>query len=329
MVEARITPRALSSRSFLVGTAAVAILLGIRVSGVGDHPSAQSFTLVFTAIVVEALPFVLLGALVAAALTVYVPDRLFERIGRLPVPLQLPAAGLGGFAFPVCECGSVPVARRLIARGVHPSAGVAFMLSAPVFNPVVLGATWVAYEARGLGPEMVAGRAALGLVVAMIIGWAIGTEHAEGLLRERPCEDDSCCSHGHDRGSFAMHLTDELFHIGRFLVLGAALAAAMQTLLPSGSIAGAASSPLFASVVLMGLAFVSSLCSEADAFVAVSFAPLPIGSQLAFLTFGPILDLKLFFMYGASFSKRMLLSLAAMAVPLTIAGSLWFELVVG
>lgn len=157
--------------------AAAAFVLAITVSlvgvGVDETQGAQTFALVFTAIVAEALPFVLLGALAAALLEVYVPDRVFARIAHLPLALQLPAAVAGGFAFPVCECGSVPVARRLIAKGMHPSAGLAFMIASPIFNPIVLGSTWVAYEARGLGLEMVLGRAGLGLVLAIVAGWAI------------------------------------------------------------------------------------------------------------------------------------------------------------
>lgn len=328
-----IRARAFPLRWGLLGAAAILAIIAFRSSGAAGNAKAESFALVFTAIVTEALPFVLLGASVSAAIAVYAPDRLFEKIGKLPSSVQLPIAALGGFAFPVCECGSVPVARRLMERGVHPSAGVAFMVAAPVFNPVVLGATWVAYRSRGLGMEMMAGRAMLGLILAMTIGWAVGREGAS-LLRNRShgCADDSCCTvpgrEGHT-ASFTTHLTDDLFHIGRFLVLGAALAAAVQTFLPSGLLASTASSPLVASLILMGLAFVSSLCSEADAFVAVSFMPLPIGSQLAFLTFGPVLDLKLLFMYGASFDRRLVASLAAIAAPVTIAGSLWFQVVAG
>lgn len=305
---------------------AIAVAL-VGIFGVDESQGAQTFALVFTAIVAEALPFVLLGALAAAVLEVYVPDRVFDRIAHLPVALQLPAAAAGGFAFPVCECGSVPVARRLIAKGMHPSAGLAFMIASPIFNPIVLGSTWVAYEARGLGLEMVLGRAGLGLILAIVAGWAIGTEGTRDLLRPPPdCDHDhdaSCCSSKQE--SFVSHLIDDFFYMGKFLILGAALAATMQAVIPQSLIGGAASSPVIASLALMGVAFVLSLCSEADAFVAISFTPFPIGSQLAFLVFGPILDFKLFFLYGATFKGRLVGSLAVVAIPVTFAGALWFE----
>jgi uncharacterized protein len=315
----------------LVGS--TALLLAVRIFGFGNHWSAQSFTIVFAAIVIEALPFVLLGAFVSALLEVYVPDRAFARLGRLPVGLQLPAAAVGGLALPVCECGSVPVARRLIAKGLHPSAGVAFMIAAPILNPVVLGSTWVAYEARGLGMEMLLGRATVGLLVALAAGWVIGADKARQLLKPYSASVD-LDQHGSASRSqttsnmqlLAEHLTNDFFYMGRFLILGAALAAAIQVLVPQNFLAEAALSPLLASLALMAVAFISSLCSEADAFVAVSFTPFPLGSQLAFLVFGPILDLKLFFLYGAVFRKGMIASLAAVAIPMTLAGALWFEL---
>lgn len=302
----------------------------VGILGVGESQSAQAFALVFTAIVAEALPFVLLGALAAALLEVYVPDRVFDRIAHLPVALQLPAAAVGGFAFPVCECGSVPVARRLIAKGIHPSAGLAFMFASPIFNPIVLGSTWIAYEARGLGLEMVLGRTGLGLILAIVAGWAIGTEGTRDLLRPPPDHrghdhDASCRSSKQE--SFVSHFIDDFFYMGKFLILGAALAATMQAVIPQSLISGAASSPVIAVLALMGVAFISSLCSEADAFVAVSFTPFPIGSQLAFLVFGPILDFKLFFLYGATFRRRLVGSLAVVAIPVTFAGALWFEVV--
>ena len=132
-------------------------------AGLQDVDGVQTFLVIGTSIAVEALPFVLLGALVSAAIEVFVPERWFERIARLPLPLQIPGVALAGMAMPVCECGSVPVARRLIVRGVHPAAGIAFMLAAPIINPIVLLSTAVAYQGRG-ALEMVIGRAALGLL---------------------------------------------------------------------------------------------------------------------------------------------------------------------
>lgn len=323
-VEASALERHVSTRAFAVALGAVAALVVVgRAAGIAQQSSVETFVLIFTSIVVEALPFVLVGALVSALIQVHVSDRTFEAVARLPLPFQLPGAALGGLFFPVCECGSVPVARRLIARGMHPAASLAFMLAAPILNPIVLISTWVAYGARGLGLEMVAARAGLGLILAVVAGWAIGGEGADELLRARP--DDA--PHGDEPRAAALvqHLSADFFFMGRFVVVGGALAAMMQTVIPQSLVAGVARTPIVGSLALMGIAYVLSLCSEADAFVAVSFTPFPLGSQLAFLVFGPVVDVKLSFLYGATFRRRFVARLAVVTVPVVLAGSLWFE----
>lgn len=310
----------------------VIILLVGRLSGLTDVAPAQTFAIIFTAIVVEALPFVLLGAFASALIEVYVSDDVLGRITKLPAALQLPAAAIGGLAFPVCECGSVPVARRLIGRGMHPGAGVAFMLSSPVLNPIVLLSTWVAYSPRGLGTQMVVARATLGLITALVAGWALGSEGARELLRARGQEVSSLRDHDHGqairkRRTFVEHLTGDFFFMGKFLMVGAAFSAGFQTLLPQSLVSGVARTAVIGTLALMAIAFLSSLCSEADAFVAVSFTQFPLGSQLAFLVFGPVLDFKLMFLYGATFRKRFVLSLAAVVAPTVLAGALLAEVI--
>ena len=308
----------------------VAVSIAVaRVAGLGRLALAETFVLIFTSIVVEALPFVLLGAAVSALIEVFVPDKAFERLARLPLPLQVPGAAFGGLAFPVCECGSVPVARRLIARGMHPAAALAFMLASPIMNPIVLASTWIAYQGRDIALAMVLGRAGLGLVLAMVAEWALGGDGARDILRTRPDEESpphapSIAPSDRIR-LFTDHLAADFFFMGKFVVIGSALAAALQTVVPQSLVSGVARTPILGALALMVLAFLLSLCSEADAFVAVSFVQFPVGSQLAFLVFGPVVDAKLAFLYGATFRRRFILRLAAVAVPLVLAGSLWFE----
>ena len=315
------------------GSLVAAAVVAVRLAGMGGHPVVQSFVVVFTSIVVEALPFILLGALVAAGIEVFVPQDAFDRVARFPLGLQLPAAALGGFAFPVCECGSVPVARRLIARGMHPASGLAFMLAAPILNPIVLASTVIAYRGLGLSFQMAAGRVLLGLALAVVAGWALGGDSAAELLKERPGEPPPAPYRSAMRAparsaAFADHLAADFFFMGSFVVAGAALAAALQTVIPQSLVAGLARTPVVGSLALMGIAFVLSLCSEADAFVAVSLTQFPIGAQLAFLVFGPAVDAKLALLYSASFRRRFVGRLLIVTVPVVLAGSLWFEALV-
>ena len=315
----------------------VLAVAGARAAGVANNAALGTFGVIFTSIVVEALPFILLGAIASALIAVYVPARAFTRIGRLPRWLQVPAAAAAGFAMPVCECGSVPVARRLITRGLAADAGIAFMLAAPILNPIVLASTWVAYGAAGKAFEMTAARAGLGLVVAVAAGALIGRRGGDSLLRERPRLQHDHHDHGaehdhHHDGSrasgFVEHVASDFLFMGRFLVLGAAVAALLQTAFPQSLLSSVAGAPLVGALALMAMAVVLSLCSEADAFVAVSFTAFPLGSQLAFLVLGPVVDAKLAALYGATFRRRFVLRLLAVAVPVALVGALLFDAVV-
>jgi uncharacterized protein len=303
---------------------AVAVVMAARTAGVAQSETLATFGVIFTSIVVEALPFILLGAAASAAIAVWVPARAFARVARLPGPLQVPAAAAAGFAMPVCECGSVPVARRLILRGLSPSAGIAFMLAAPILNPIVLASTWVAYGAAGKAVEMTAARAGLGLLVAVLAGTIIG-RGGGGVVRDR---EERVEQHEH-AGGFALHLADDFVFMGRFVVLGAAVAALLQTVVPQDALSAVADRPLLGALALMALAVALSLCSEADAFVAVSFTTFPLGSQLGFLVLGPVVDAKLAVLYGATFRRRFVLEVLAVAVPVALAGALLFDEVFG
>jgi len=162
--------------------------LVLRVLDPGRVDWVRTFFVIFGSLLIQALPFVMLGALAAALVEVFVPIGTLEKLGRLPRPLQLPAAALAGLAFPICECGSVPVARRLMQRGLLPSAAVTFMLAAPVINPVVIASTFVAFRGRTSMWTVVGGRFVLGMLVAIAVGWVLGTRTTEELLKQNPEE---------------------------------------------------------------------------------------------------------------------------------------------
>jgi uncharacterized protein len=306
---------------------AFGVLVGALVVGralrLENVPALETFILVLVSIVVEALPFILVGALVSAFLAAYVSERLFARAARLPLAVQLPCAALGAFAFPVCDCGTVPVARRLLSRGLHPAASLTFMFAAPIVNPLVLGSTWLAYGGARRGVEVAASRTAIALVVAVVAGLVLARTT---VLRAEPAHEHAHVSRSE---TFTSHLTQDFLGMGRFLVLGAALAALLQSVVPQSLVAGVAGTPVLAELALMAIAFALSLCSEADAFVAASLGGFGLAPQLAFLVFGPIADAKLTILYGATFRRGFPLRLALVAVPLVLAGSLLAGQMVG
>lgn len=307
----------------------VALGVGLNLIEPSRFAALQNFLLVFSSLLIEAMPFILLGALVSAVIEVFVPGSVFDRLSLLRPSLQLPAAGLAGFAFPVCECGSVPVARRLARKGLSMGAAVTFMLAAPILNPVVLVSTVVAYRGRDILLPMVLGRAGLGLLAALAVGWVMSTRTTEELM-----PDPAQGQHDHEpqsskTGEFFSHLTGDFVFMGRYLVIGAAVAATMQTFVPQSFIAGVAETPILSLLAMMGLAFVLSLCSESDAFVAASFVQFGVGAQLAFLVFGPLVDVKLAFLYSGTFSPRFLRTVVLVVGAVTLAGTLWIEVFLG
>jgi hypothetical protein len=315
-----------------VGATLVVAAVGLRLLDGAGVAALRNFLIVFASLLIEALPFIVLGAAVSALIEVFVPASVFARLARLPRGLQQPVAGLGGFAFPVCECGSVPVARRLVAKGMSAPAAITFMLAAPILNPVVLVATAVAYRGRDILWPMVLGRAGLGLLVAVVAGWVVGSGRGRDLLRpgSRPGEL-------HDHGDvpearwteYFGHLATDFTMLARYLVIGAAIAAALQTFVPQQVLGGLAETPVLNVAALMILASLLSLCSESDAFVAASFVQFGMSAQLAFLVAGPMIDAKLVVLYGGTFRRGFVLTITAVVFAMTLAGALWFQVVFG
>ena len=309
------------------------MLLGVGVAARVLHPMQipwlRNMLIVFGSLLIEAMPFVALGALVSAAIEVFVPASSFAKIARLPRAVQLPAAAFAGMAFPVCECGSVPVARRLARKGLSPAAAVTFMLAAPIVNPVVIASTYVAYRGRDSQALMVIGRFTLGLIVAMCVGWVIGALRPDGLLRADATIDDPDDVDEPRARRFFTHLSGDLIFMARFLIFGALIAATIQTFVPASIGNRVATLPVLSLLAMMFLAFILSLCSESDAFVAASFTSFAPSAQLAFLVFGPMVDLKLGALYVGTYSKGFFRTVLIVVTAVTLVATLWVEVIWG
>lgn len=286
-----------------------------------------TFASIVASIVMEAAPFLLLGSLLSSILAVFVGDGALERLGQRPVPVQIALGCLAGIILPTCECGVVPVVRRLLKKGVPAGAAIPFMLAAPVVNPVSVASTVVAFQG---GWMMAALRVGLVLVPAAAMGWVLASTKGTDLLRptlDMAHGDDhgpACgCGgeHGHAPGAslpakiidVLRHTAHEFLDMGRYLILGACAAALFKTLLPQGLLAMVAGSLVPAIGAMMLLAVLLSVCSEADAFVAASLSMFPPAALLAFLTLGPMLDLKLIPAFLSVFKRRV--ALAVICVP--------------
>ncbi|WP_034609478.1 permease [Desulfovibrio aminophilus] len=287
-----------------------------------DFSGLQAFAAVVTAIVLEAAPFLLLGSLAAGAVEAWMPEGALDRLLPKHRAGRVLAGLLAGFLLPACECGIVPLARRLLRKGVPVAAALPYMLAAPVVNPISMLATWVAFRGDW---GMVLGRVALVAVPAAALGLALGDRKARDILapgldmaHDAGC---SCRAHGGAHGgskllSALRHAAEEFLDMSRFLVLGAVASAIFKVFLPQGVLEAVAGSPLGAVAALMLLAVLLSICSQADAFVAASLTMFPRGAQLAFLALGPMLDLKLIPAYLAVFRRPVFRSLVVVPTVL-------------
>ncbi|MCG5219711.1 permease [Streptosporangium sp. KLBMP 9127] len=269
-------------------------------------PALQTWATIFVAICVQALPFLVFGVALSAAIAAFVPASFWTRaLPRRPA-VAVPVAGLAGAVLPGCECASVPVASGLMSRGVAPAAALAFLLASPAINPIVLVATAVAFPGQ---PLMVVARFAASLLVAILVGWLwLRFGRADWLrIPARGRDGDSKV------GVFVAAMRHDLLHAGGFLVVGALAAATLNVVVPREWMVSVAGIPVISILALALLAVLLSICSEADAFVAASLTAFSPTAKLAFLVVGPMVDLKLIALQAGTFGR----SFAMRFVPLT------------
>ena len=317
------------------------LLLVAIVARFADDSAWSTFVTRFMGLFVEAAPFLLLGALVSGVIGAFVLPSDIARVSPKNPLAGAFAGSMLGFVFPVCECGVVPVVRRLFAKGLPLSTGVAFLLGAPVINVIVLLSTSTAF---GWGTVLIA-RFVLTAVVATIVGLLFAMPGARARsLREGPIGAPSGAQEAGAQEavtptrmrfwpgmqkSFSI-ATGDIYSMGRLLVLGAMVAAAMQTLADREALIALGSGPVTSVWVMQALAFLLSVCSTVDAFLALALAgTFTTGSIIAFLTFGPMVDIKSVAMFLAVFKARAVAYMVLIPLLLTMLFSVWFNLNVG
>jgi hypothetical protein len=349
----------------------------------------SAFTL-FLSLLVEAVPFLLLGVLFSGLLLFFIDERkLVSWMPKNPF-LGALAGSCVGFLFPVCECGNVPVARRLLMQGAPSPVAIGFLLAAPTINPIVFWATWTAFRDQ---PEIVFMRVGFSLAIATIIGWVFSAqadlrpllqpavaraipgkkvkreERGEGEGRRgvrwkeqaststspllqpgtyflgqsaQPLRIDTAELQARMLGAntadkplshklllLLENTVQELRELGGVLVLGSAIAAIVQVFVPRDVILSLGQSPVTSILAMMLLAAVVSICSTVDSFFALSFAStFTSGSLLAFLVFGPMIDLKGIGLMLSIFKARAVFYLFALAALLTFLFTLLVNLYV-
>jgi uncharacterized membrane protein YraQ (UPF0718 family) len=286
---------------------------------------------IFLSIVLEALPFILLGVFISSLIQVYVKDDMIQRFIPKNAYMALVPATLLGAIFPVCECAIIPVVRRLIKKGMPLHIGVVFLVTAPILNPVVAISTYFAFRNN---LAVLYSRMGIAFLLAIVIGAIMyrlfknsnQLKNSDEESLQHSCNDETCDHHDHHHhkrdhhhehgdqskrtslGNLKLtlyHATDEFFDMGKYLIGGAFIAALFQTFLDRQFLLSIGSNEYSSTLVMMGFAYIISLCSEADAFVAASFGgTFTVGSIIAFLVYGPMLDLKNTILYFAFFKAK-------------------------
>ncbi len=306
----------------------------------------QDFAYAFLSILFEGAPFILLGTIISGFIDIYLPAGTMDRFLPKNRNLAVLAAGLMGAVFPVCECAVVPVIRRLVSKGLPVSYAITYMLAAPIVNPITALSTWKAFQ--GQAPWMMTGgRILLGYLVAVGVGLVIARFSLRSILRKSLVEKiekeaatpkaeescSNCCGHHHEHDHAHSHAEHEHAHehpkpdnrliaamrsaqkdfvdVGVYFTIGVAITALFNTGIAPGAVwlDSLAGNTFVAPAALMALAFILSLCSTSDAFIAATLAKFTWGAKLAFLTFGPMFDVKLLFLYQSVLRKKFILYL--------------------
>nr|WP_240546169.1 permease [Paenibacillus artemisiicola] len=301
--------------------------------------NVRDFQHIFISIIIEAFPFILLGVLASAVLQVFVSDRLIARLTpRNPVAGVLFGCLLG-LLLPLCECGMIPIVRRLIRKGMPPYIGMVFIFAGPVLNPIVFASTLGAFAAE---PAIAYARMGLAFFVCLLLGFALYAFMKRNPLKlglhsfvspgRRP-DGDYQYNHGRANGGVAervqatfTHASEEFFDIGKYLIIGAFVAALAQSYADPDLLTAVAGSPALASPFMMAAGFALSLCSTSDAFVASSFhGVFGPGALLAFLVFGPMVDVKNVLLLFSAFRSRTIVGIIAFLIAAVWIGSLLTE----
>jgi len=296
----------------------VVVLLGRWIAPLLDSASLSTWSTIFLAIVIQSTPFLMFGVLLSAIISILLSERVLQKVVPKNPVLGVPVAGMAGVGLPGCECAAVPIAGSLIRRGIAPAVALTFLLAAPAVNPAVVVSTAVAFPGQ---PEFVLARFVASMLTAVAVGWfclSRGSRLPLRRLEQLPTE-------GTARERFVATLRHDFVHASGFLVLGAMLAAAVNTFVPRSIVDTVAGQAVLAIGTMALFAFVVALCSESDAFVAASFTAFSDTAKLTFLVVGPAMDVKLASMEAGTFGG----AFARQFVPLVVGTAILSAVLIG
>ncbi len=268
---------------------------------------AQDGLTLAISVLIESLPFVTLGVVLSIVVQVWVPPGVLERWMPRRAWARRAVLSLLGMFIPVCECGNVPFARGLLMRGFSVPDTMAFLIAAPIVNPIVIITTHAAF---GWSDGILIARLLGGYAVANLIAWLYSRHpDPDALLTDRFRATCEIVVHepGSRRRQSVAQLVIELRAVMPALIIGSALAGAVQVIVPREALLAIGSNPALSIIAMIALAMVVSICSNVDAFFALSFAStFTSGSIVAFLLVGPLIDVKMLALLRTTFTTKAL-----------------------
>jgi uncharacterized membrane protein YraQ (UPF0718 family) len=290
----------------------------------------NNFFIIFYSIIVEGMPFILIGSLLSGIMEYFVSPESFDKFMPKKKVSKLTVAAMLGNLMPVCECGNIPFARRLIKKRVEPYIALTFLLAAPVLNPIVIASTVAAFPND---PTILFLRLSFTFLVATGTGFMISKLTSKQVLSSHFAEQEACNnplhSHSHNQSCESGHcahkkkvswprllslVRTEFFEMTGIFLFGATIAASIQMFIPKSFVFGFNQFEWLAILAMMLLAFIVSICSNVDAFFALAYSQVfPMSSILAFLVFGPMIDIKAVLMMRTIFNWKTILLIALYA----------------
>ena len=275
--------------------------------------SFNDFALAFLSVLLEGTPFILLGTLLSGLIDQFLPARAMLRLLPRNPFLGICVSGALGLIFPMCECGVVPVIRRLIGKGLPLSNAIAYMLAAPILNPVVAVSTYAAFRGSN-ALDVTILRLGLGYFVAVVVALVVHKIPVGEVLRPGVISTAAPSESGGPSGRLVTRLalalrvaTSDFLDVMVYFIFGVAISAVFSTAVNREVIDPLAQNIWLATFAMMALAVLLALCSTSDAFIAANMPTFGFAPKLAFLVFGPMMDFKLLFMYSAVFKRRIVL----------------------
>lgn len=296
----------------------------------------------FLSILFEGAPYILIGTVLSGFIDAFLPAKMLDRLLPRNKVLATFAAGFMGLIFPVCECAVVPVVRRLVQKGLPISCAMTYLLSAPIINPIVIISTWTAFQNPGDSNDvghlvMTVGRVSLGYLIAVLVGLVMLGKKPGDILKKSIVDGISDVADGSDSKPTAS-ADARLIHAMRtamrdfldtamYFTIGILITSVFNTQIDQTKLKLVAGNDFAAAPAMMGLAYILALCSTSDAFIAAPMVAFSYAAKLAFLVFGPMLDIKLTLMYASVFRRKFLVGLCfALFVLVWLTSSPWASL---